>query len=344
MEIRRDIKRRGKKYALWKIKNMFQKNKILVSIIIPVYNAEKYLRICLETIEAQTLENIEVICVNDGSEDDSINILEEFAKRNCRFRVIDKENTGAGDCRNVGLREAKGEYVLFLDADDKFNHMLCDKAYFKAKMEKADICFFGANRLNMETNQVEPMNWVLRKVMLPPETPFKREQMKNKFFQFTTGCPWSKLFRREFLLEHHLEFQNLKNANDLYFVRAAMALADRMTYIRKPLVTYRFAAGDNTQSNKHKAPLEFYKAYKALKEKLIQEGVYEELEQSFVNIAFDDCIFNIRTTQTQEAKEQIMSVLKEEGFAYFEFDKYPEEYFFNKNSYEEYKKIKEVLH
>lgn len=340
-EVQYNVKKRGKKYAWWSIKNKIVRPKeIYVSIIIPVYNASQFLRACLETIEGQTLKNIEVICVNDGSEDTSIEVLQEFAAKDSRFRVIDKENTGAGDCRNIGLREAKGEYVLFLDADDKFAPELCDKAYFKAKTDNADICFFGATRFNMQNRKMEPMNWVLRKELLPKTTPFTKEQLGNQFFQMTSGCPWSKLFRREFILEHHLEFMNLQNANDLYFVRSAMALAKNMTYVNESLVTYRFAAGSNTQSSKHKAPLEFYKAYKALKDKLVKEKVYDSLEQSFVNLAFDDCMFNLRTTQTDEAKLQIKRILRREGFAYFGIAGRPEEYFYNKASYKEYQEIK----
>lgn len=340
-EVQYNVKNRGKKYALWSIKNKIVKPKeIYVSIIIPVYNASQFLRACLETVEGQTLKNIEVICVNDGSEDTSLEVLQEFAAKDSRFRIIDKENTGAGDCRNIGLREAKGEYVLFLDADDKFEPELCDKAYFKAKTDNADICFFGATRFNMQNKKMEPMNWVLRKELLPKTTPFTKEQLGNQFFQMTSGCPWSKLFRREFILEHHLEFMNLQNANDLYFVRSAMALAKNMTYVNESLVTYRFAAGSNTQSTKHKAPLEFYKAYKALKDKLVKEKVYDSLEQSFVNLAFDDCMFNVRTTETDEAKLQIKRILRKEGFAYFGIAGKPEEYFYNKTSYKEYQEIK----
>ncbi|MBQ2801072.1 MAG: glycosyltransferase [Lachnospiraceae bacterium] len=338
--IRYNAKTRGKKYVLWSLKNKFNKNDILVSIIIPVYNASQYLRACLETIEKQTLKNIEVICVNDGSEDTSLEILKEFAQKDSRFKVIDKENTGAGDCRNIGLKEAKGEYVLFLDADDKFSFELCDKAYFRAKTDKADICFFGAVRFNMQTKKNEPMNWVLRKELLPQTKPFRKEALGNRFFQMTSGCPWSKMFRREFILKHQLEFQNLQNANDLYFVRTAMALAENMTYVDEELVTYRYAAGANTQSTKHKAPLEFYKAYKALKDKLVKEKVYDSLEQSFVNLAFDDCMFNVRTTQTDEAKLLIKRTLRKEGFAYLGIEDKKEDYFYNKSAYKEYLEVK----
>lgn len=331
------IRTTGWKYIFSTLYRKLNKNKVCVSIIMPVYNAASYLEECLNSLVKQSLYNIEIICVNDGSTDESLNILQEFAKQDKRFHIINKENTGAGDSRNVGMKYAKGEYLLFLDSDDLFHKDLCYQVYRRAKIDNADICFTGAERINMKTNQKEYMGWVLRTALLPPNTPFQKETMEDKYFQLCSGCPWSKLFRRNFIQEHQLEFQNLKNSNDVYFVRTAMALADRLTYVDKRLITYRFAEGDNTQSNKHKNPLEFYKAYKALKEKLVNENIYSQLEKTFVNMVFDDCMFNYRTTDTEEAKNLIRKKLLEEGIAFFEFSKYPDSYFENKNNVKDFR-------
>lgn len=333
------IRTTGWKYLFSTIYRKLNKNKVCVSIIMPVYNTASYLEECLTSLAKQSLYNIEVICVNDGSTDESLNILQEFAKQDKRFHIINKENTGAGDSRNVGMKQAKGEYLLFLDSDDLFHKDLCYQVYRRAKIDNADICFTGAERINMKTNQKEYMGWVLRTALLPPNTPFQKETMEDKYFQMCSGCPWSKLFRRSFVQEHQLEFQNLKNSNDVYFVRTAMALADRLTYVDKRLITYRFAEGDNTQSNKHKNPLEFYKAYKALKEKLVDENIYSQLEKTFVNMVFDDCMFNYRTTDTEEAKGKIRDKLLEEGIAFFEFSKYPDSYFENKNNVKDFRTV-----
>ena len=92
--------------------------KINISIIIPVYNIEKYLKCCLNSILEQTFQEFEVICVDDGSTDHSLEILEEYKKKDKRIRIFTQENKYAGVARNNGLKHAKGEYVLFLDADD----------------------------------------------------------------------------------------------------------------------------------------------------------------------------------------------------------------------------------
>ena len=93
--------------------------KPLISVIVPVYNVEKYLYTCLDSILNQTYSNIEIICVNDGSTDKSRKILEEYRKKDSRIRIVDKENGGLSSARNAGMRVAKGEFYSFIDSDDR---------------------------------------------------------------------------------------------------------------------------------------------------------------------------------------------------------------------------------
>ena len=90
----------------------------IISVIIPVYNVEKYLRRCIESVLCQTYRNLEVLLINDGSQDNSINICEEFQKKDQRIKIIQKENGGVSSARNMGLRALSGNYVTFIDSDD----------------------------------------------------------------------------------------------------------------------------------------------------------------------------------------------------------------------------------
>ena len=117
-----------------------------------------------------------------------------------------------------------------------------------------------------------------------------------------------------------------------------MALANNLTYVKDPLVTYRFAEGTNTQSNKHKNPLEFYKAYKALKDKLVSENLYEKFEKSFTNMIIEDIVFNYKTTNTEEAQKIIYEKVIDEGIEYFNISKNPSDYY-NKDAFNEFCKI-----
>ena len=117
-----------------------------VSVIIPVYNSSEYIRHCLDSLLSQTLEDIEILCVDDGSTDDSLSILEEYSRKDERVRVLTQENAGAGAARNHGLREARGKYLSFLDSDDYFEPDMLEKARKYIIHYKADFVVFGSDQ------------------------------------------------------------------------------------------------------------------------------------------------------------------------------------------------------
>ena len=121
-----------------------------VSVIVPVYNAEKYLPQCLESILSQTLKKIEIICVDDGSTDGSSRILEQYAANDCRIQHVRIENHGAGYARNIGLLRAAGEYLFFLDSDDYIAQTTLEDAYSYAQSIAADVVAFGASYVDDE--------------------------------------------------------------------------------------------------------------------------------------------------------------------------------------------------
>ena len=112
---------------------------VKVSVVIPVYNVENFLRACLNSVRNQTLKDFEVICIDDGSPDKSGEILEEYAKRDTRFRIYHQENSGVSATRNRGVELAKGEYIKFVDSDDTIAPTTLEKCYKLAKDEDADI-------------------------------------------------------------------------------------------------------------------------------------------------------------------------------------------------------------
>ena len=116
----------------------------IVSVIVPVHNAEKYLEQCLESILGQTLGDIEVICVNDRSTDDSTVILDGFAEKDSRLSVLQSPGLGAGGARNIGLRAAKGKYLSFLDADDFFEPDMLEPTVEQAERDNSDIVVYGS--------------------------------------------------------------------------------------------------------------------------------------------------------------------------------------------------------
>ena len=119
---------------------------VKVSVILPVYNASDYLHQCMDSIVGQTLKDIEIICVDDGSTDNSLDILKEYEQKDKRVKVIQQKNAGAGAARNNGLSIATGEYLSFLDSDDFFEPDMLEKAYEKAKGSNAQIVVFRSDQ------------------------------------------------------------------------------------------------------------------------------------------------------------------------------------------------------
>ena len=134
-----------------------------VSVIIPVYNTAEFLRQCLDSIVNQTLQDIEIICVDDGSTDASLDILHEYASNDSRITILTQQNKGAGVARNTGMQIAHGEYLAFFDSDDFFDLRLFEKVTRKADATNADIVLFGAKHYNNQTHEFSPMDYLLNK-------------------------------------------------------------------------------------------------------------------------------------------------------------------------------------
>ena len=131
---------------------------VKVSVIIPVFNVEDYLKQCLDSVVHQTLKDIEIICVNDSSTDKSLDILEEYAKTDWRIRVITQPNAGAGAARNKGMDVATGKYLAFLDSDDFFELNMLEKAYEMAEDEQSDLVVYKSDQYHTEDNRTGRYN------------------------------------------------------------------------------------------------------------------------------------------------------------------------------------------
>mgnify|MGYP000650744292 FL=1 len=303
-----------------------------VSVIIPVYNAEKYLGKCLESLLSQTLQEMEIICVDDGSSDGSPEILKRFQGRDERVRILTQENQYAGVARNNGMREARGEYLLFLDADDFFEETLLEKTYLQGKKEDADIVLFGAKQYNEKTGSVSKAPWYFKRDALPEENPFSGKTQDTDVFALVTPAPWTKLFRREFVEAQGLSFQGLQNSNDVYFVLTALALAEKITYVDEDLVFYRVGMKGSLQGSKSLYPDCFIKAYAGVYHELKKRGIYEGYEEGFLNILLSGCAHNLRTVENWEIR-RICGRMEEPEFTEMGLMDHQKEYFRRKEDF-----------
>lgn len=282
-----------------------------VSVIIPCYNAEKHLAACMDSLLNQTQRDIEIICVDDGSTDSTLNMLNRYAETDKRVRVFSQQNKFAGAARNLGLSHARGAYVLFLDADDFFSEELVRDAYGAAVSNDADIVIYDAQYFD-ETTAEFRKGWFLNRKYIPEKQPFHYRDCGEYIFQISTPNPWTKMFRRQFLLETGLQFQNLRHTNDAFFVLSTLAMAERIVTLDKVLVNYRIGQTTNLQSTKNTNPLCFYTAYKAWHDKLLELGLLDTLRRSYSDRALGGCLYNLRSMKDLGAKRMVFDRLREE--------------------------------
>ena len=272
----------------------------LVSVIIPCYNSERFLRECLNSVVGQTLRDIEIICVDDGSTDGTLDILNEYAEKDDRLRVLTQENQYAGVARNNGMDAASGDYLAFLDSDDFFEPVMLQKMHEKCEEDGADFCVCGAGEYDMVTGTTNQSNYRLNLQWLPETVPFSRHDIPDSIFSFCRPVPWNKLFRSDFIKKHGLRFQALQRSNDIYFTVTAAALAERITVCDQWLVTCRRRTSTSLTETVKGNSTDFYSAVKELRDGLTRLGIFSELEDSFKRYAAGPGKHILNRTKTKE--------------------------------------------
>lgn len=307
-----------------------------ISVIIPVYNVEKYLHECIDSIINQTFKNIEIICVDDGSTDNSYKILHEYASKDNRFILLRQENKGAGTARNAGLKIATGDFLAFLDADDFFEHDMLEIALNKIQETEADFVIYNSNQFNDKTKEFINPNWVLRYDLFPNKNLFNYFEILGNTFKATIGWAWDKLYRTSFVKKHNLYYPEIQSSEDALFVFSALVLANKISVLdkEKRLVHHRINNLFSLSNSRSKSWNCFYHMLIALKERLVKENKFNELEHDFVNYALHFSLWNLNTL-----KEPVHSLLKEklqnEWFNSLGITSKKENYFENKKEYQQ---------
>lgn len=311
---------------------------IKVSVIIPVYNAQQHLRQCLDSVLEQTLKDIEVLCVDDGSTDGSPDILKEYEEKDIRFRAVRQGNAGAGAARNTGLRQARGKYLLFLDADDFFEPDMLEVSYQQAERYRADFVVFNSDQYHMDKKEFVQIHWALRKKDIPPYMPFTYRQLADNVFKTFVGWAWDKLYLRSFVEEHDLWFQEQRTTNDMLFVFSALVVAKRIAVVDRVLAHQRRGGSGTLSVTREKSWRCFYDALMALRDRLQKEGIYWELEKDYINYALHFALWNLNTLK-EPTHSMLLEKLQREWFAKLGIQDKREDYFYNKQEYRQYLKL-----
>ncbi len=275
---------------------MPNQDNIKVSVIMPIYNAYSYLRPAMDSVLDQTLTELEVICVDDGSTDRSLDILKEYQSRDSRVRILTENNAGPSWARNKGLARARGEYVIFLDADDFFEPGLLEGLYELAERDNLDIALCEYDLYNDRSATFEKKIRAEHEEIFVEGEVISKSTHPNQIFQSTTNYVWNKFFRRSFLIAKELSFHPvLRVFEDVYFVMTSLAMADRVGKTCDCLIHHRVYSEQSKnhffRKYYHQVPELYYK----IKEFLMHNGMYLPLSQSFLNLSASRCfkIYNL---------------------------------------------------
>lgn len=236
-----------------------------ISVIVPIYNAEKYLKNSLDSILEQTLKDIEIICINDGSTDGSLSILESYAAKDSRIILITQENAGVAQARNVGLKQATGQWIAFCDSDDTLPANALKILY--SKSSNVDIVLG-------EYEDCSDSGKVLHR---------KYPKHTTNFFQllFMSPCLWNKLIRRDFVEEQNLFFsQDVLVGEDVRFLAKLAECYPRWKLVRKKVYCHWSRNYSTVPSLNHRYSLEFFKSHMACRDYLLSLEWPENLTSS----------------------------------------------------------------
>ena len=204
-----------------------------LSIIVPCYKVEEYLPRCLDSLMNQTLKDIEVICINDGSPDNCINILKDYQKKyGKKIVIIDKKNEGVWRGRKDGVKKARGEFIGFVDSDDYVSLDYAEKLYNAANSKNADISVCGFDRIDLETSKL------YSREMCKPETKEINIDINPGDMLELNGAPWNKIYKAELLKKMH-DMKNVpKVLDDMMFLQLLYINAKKIVFIPDSLVYY----------------------------------------------------------------------------------------------------------
>lgn len=208
-----------------------------ISIIMPIYNGQKYATECLESIAMQTFDDFECLIVDDGSTDSTIRIVDSFCATDTRFKIVETGHKGSSHARNVGFKDARGEFILFLDSDDFFHVDMLKIFHQEAVKNKTDITICSYRKFDTIAKEYS------EKILSNPNAPravFNAEDIPDIIFNTFSGVVWNKLYRKNFLLKNDLTFaEDLVIGADSLFAFESLLRAKKMFYSGERLIDYR---------------------------------------------------------------------------------------------------------
>lgn len=278
----------------------------IVSVIIPSYNAADYIAQTLESVLAQTLTDIEVIVVDDGSTDNTRNIVADFANKDPRLMLVEQANQFAGVARNNGMSKARGKYLYFLDADDYIESNALEELVNAIEQHGADIAIAKSEGFDNTTGDTWTIDGALNGVDF--DRPIAHAEYCDRLFQSFIGWPWDKLFRKEFIDKTALTFQPLRTTNDALFVFCALALADTIVCLDSVLFHHRTNNKNSLEGSRSKSWNNALCAIRAIGDRLSESTRGRACLNSYYRWILNYSLWTIESLPSAEADAYLTEI------------------------------------
>lgn len=283
-----------------------------VSLIIPVYNRALYLADLFECIEAQTLDSFEVIFVDDGSTDNSLERIQSWADKRDNVQVLRQENSGAGVARNTGMAVARGDYIAFADSDDTFDPDFLRLPYLHAVNTDADIVIFDYRVVaeGKKDRIVVPATSFIS--LVTTHTTVSWRDLPESICEISSPSIWNKMWKRSFLEREQIDFPSLRIAQDRVFTRHALAIASAISYVSQVLYTYNMGSVNSvTSARKYAHLLASVQAANATLERVKELEHYQEIRLSVARSLVDSLFTTVNLFEGDWHSEQGMEFLSQ---------------------------------
>ena len=272
-----------------------------VSIIVPVYNVEKYIKRSLESLVNQTFSDIEIIVINDGSTDNSANIIETFKDE--RIKLYSQDNKGGSAARNLGIEKATSDYIMFLDADDYYHLDCVEKAYKCITKENTDICIYGSRFVDDEGNYI--------KSVVPSHHTIMNISSDKSYLLNIENCTWDKIYKSSIIKDNNVVYPYGLYYQDFGFTFSLMRFVNSISFVNEELIEYTVGRSGNITGDISKKVFDIFKIVDSIKslyiDKKLYDNYFDELKSVFlINIV--DKLKQVIKSDNRDIKKEFIDI------------------------------------
>lgn len=277
-----------------------------ISVIIPVYNVEKYLDICLDTVLAQTFKDFEAVCINDGSSDNSLNILEHYQKFDKRIKIIQTENKGLSHARNKGIKEAKGEYITFVDSDDYISEICLESMNKNLDEQKADFLYSNIIQTDNITRKFYIWDFSDKTFFKEKEICTNEEKMPDNIYFSLHTTAYAKMYRYDFIKDFRFE-EGMIFEDIPYFANCFLS-AKKISFCFEAYYYYRLKREGSILNNSKNIIKDLLKAQNLRKEIFINYNKFGKYKEKLFINDIKNILYRFLTLDENKRKEALSDI------------------------------------